>query len=191
MKKTPLVLLTFVATLVVPLAFANVRGADRKLETALSHLYPADDPQFLRSMGLLMGPAILQGNELRELINGDQIFPAMLEAIRAWGELLQAGAEMYEYQPTMYHCKVMIVDGVMTSKGSTNFDVRSCRLNDEANLNVYDAALRATRAANLRSRPEAVAASELRGLEEAALARKAARPDCRAARAVALDTPPC
>ena len=47
---------------------------------------------------------------------------------------------MYEYQPTMYHCKVMIVDQLLTSVGSTNFDVRSFRLNDEANLNVYDAA---------------------------------------------------
>ena len=56
-----------------------------------------------------------------------------------WGELLRAGVQMFEYQPTMYHCKVMIVDGLMTSVGSTNFDVRSFRLNDEANLNVYDA----------------------------------------------------
>lgn len=55
-----------------------------------------------------------------------------------WGELLEAGVEIHEYQPTMYHCKVMIVDGYMTSVGSTNFDVRSFRLNDEANLNLYD-----------------------------------------------------
>ena len=55
-----------------------------------------------------------------------------------WGELLEAGAEMYEYQPTMYHCKVMIVDDVWVSVGSTNFDSRSFRLNDEANLNIYD-----------------------------------------------------
>ena len=40
----------------------------------------------------------------------------------------------------MYHCKVMVVDGLWTSVGSTNFDSRSFRLNDEANLNVYDAA---------------------------------------------------
>ena len=56
-----------------------------------------------------------------------------------WGELLEAGAEMYEYQPTMYHCKVMVVDGLLTSVGSTNFDDRSMRLNDEANVNIYDA----------------------------------------------------
>src|SRR5688500_15641313 len=56
-----------------------------------------------------------------------------------WGALLEAGAEIYEYKPTMYHCKVMIVDDLWTSVGSTNFDNRSFRLNDEANLNVYDA----------------------------------------------------
>jgi len=43
----------------------------------------------------------------------------------------------------MYHCKVMIVDGLLTSVGSTNFDNRSFRLNDEANLNIYDRAFAA------------------------------------------------
>jgi len=57
-----------------------------------------------------------------------------------WGPLLEAGAEIYEYQPTMFHCKVLIVDRLLVSVGSTNFDPRSFRLNDEANLNVYDAA---------------------------------------------------
>ncbi|HUF11417.1 MAG TPA: phospholipase D-like domain-containing protein [Rhodothermales bacterium] len=57
-----------------------------------------------------------------------------------WGALLDAGVEIYEYQPTMYHCKVLIVDDVWVSVGSTNFDDRSFRLNDEANLNIYDAA---------------------------------------------------
>ena len=53
-----------------------------------------------------------------------------------WEGLLKAGALMHEYQPTMYHCKVMIVDGLLASVGSTNFDTRSFKLNDEANLNV-------------------------------------------------------
>ena len=57
-----------------------------------------------------------------------------------WGALLEAGAEMYEYQPTMFHCKVMIVDDLWVSVGSTNFDSRSFRLNDEAHLNIYDRA---------------------------------------------------
>jgi len=57
-----------------------------------------------------------------------------------WGDLLDAGVEIYEFQPTMYHCKVLIVDDLWVSVGSTNFDDRSFRLNDEANLNIYDAA---------------------------------------------------
>jgi cardiolipin synthase len=60
-----------------------------------------------------------------------------------WGDLLEAGAEIYEYQPTMYHVKVMIVDEFLVSAGSTNFDDRSFRLNDEANLNIYDASFAA------------------------------------------------
>jgi cardiolipin synthase len=55
-----------------------------------------------------------------------------------WGKLLEAGAEISEYQPTMFHCKVMVVDDLWVSVGSTNFDNRSFRLNDEANLNIYD-----------------------------------------------------
>ncbi len=56
-----------------------------------------------------------------------------------WEKLLEAGVEIYEYQPTMFHVKVMVVDSVWTSVGSTNFDPRSFSLNDEANLNVLDA----------------------------------------------------
>ena len=56
-----------------------------------------------------------------------------------WGDLLAAGAAMYEYEPTMYHCKVFIVDELLVSVGSTNWDPRSFGLNDEANLNIYDA----------------------------------------------------
>jgi cardiolipin synthase len=37
----------------------------------------------------------------------------------------------------MIHCKVLVVDGASTSVGSSNFDDRSFRLNDEANLNVF------------------------------------------------------
>ena len=55
-----------------------------------------------------------------------------------WGDLLESGVEIYEYRPTMYHCKVMVVDDLWVSVGSTNFDNRSFRLNDEANLNVFD-----------------------------------------------------
>jgi cardiolipin synthase len=55
-----------------------------------------------------------------------------------WGKLLEAGIEIWEFQPTMFHCKLLVADECWVSVGSTNFDNRSFRLNDEANLNVLD-----------------------------------------------------
>lgn len=54
-----------------------------------------------------------------------------------YGELLKSDIQIYEYQPTMMHSKVLVIDGVWSSVGSANFDDRSFRLNDEANLNVF------------------------------------------------------
>lgn len=66
--------------------------------------------------------------------------PLVRHASRSkWGPLLEAGVKIYEYQPTMYHCKMMIVDGLWVSVGSANFGNRSFRLNDEANLNILSA----------------------------------------------------
>jgi cardiolipin synthase len=56
----------------------------------------------------------------------------------AWDQLLSAGIELYEFMPTMFHCKVMIVDDAWVSIGSANLDNRSLRLNDETNLNLLD-----------------------------------------------------
>jgi cardiolipin synthase A/B len=86
--------------------------------------------------------ALQRGVRLRIIVPGTQIDAEVVrKASRAnWGELLEAGAEIHEYQPTMFHCKTLIVDRQLVSVGSTNFDNRSFRLNDEANLNIYDPA---------------------------------------------------
>jgi cardiolipin synthase len=55
-----------------------------------------------------------------------------------WGALLREGVEIHLYQPTMLHTKMLVVDTALVSVGSTNFDYRSLRLNDEASLNVFD-----------------------------------------------------
>ncbi len=84
--------------------------------------------------------AMKRGVKLRIVVPGPHIdSETVRSASRArWGDLLAAGAQIAEYQPTMYHCKVMVVDGLLVSVGSTNFDNRSFRLNDEATLNVLD-----------------------------------------------------
>jgi cardiolipin synthase len=84
--------------------------------------------------------ALKRGVRVRIMTPGRHIDDAIVRrASRAgWGDLLRAGAEIYEYQLTMFHCKTMVIDDCVVSVGSTNFDPRSFRLNDEANLNAYD-----------------------------------------------------
>ncbi|HSB12746.1 MAG TPA: phospholipase D-like domain-containing protein [Blastocatellia bacterium] len=60
---------------------------------------------------------------------------------RLYGPLLRAGAEIFEYLPSMMHAKVMIIDGLWSVVGSTNLDNRSFGLNDEVNLAALDTEL--------------------------------------------------
>jgi cardiolipin synthase len=97
----------------------------------------------------------------------------------SWGPLLEAGAQISEYQPTMFHCKVFTVDGLLVSVGSTNFDNRSFRLNDEANLNIYDEGFAAAQTAQFeadlkQSRQLTLAAWRDRPLREKAMEHVAA-----------------
>ena len=86
-----------------------------------------------------------RGVRVELLLPGPHIdAPATRYATRGlYGRLLKAGVRIFEYQPAMFHCKYLVVDGAWVSVGSTNFDNRSFRLNDEANLNVLDRALAA------------------------------------------------
>lgn len=100
--------------------------------------------------------AIERGVRVRVLVPGEHIDSETVKIAskKLWGPLLQAGAEVYEYKPTMMHVKMIIVDDFMVSVGSTNFDERSFTLNDEASLNIYDRdfalAMRAVFEADLR-----------------------------------------
>ncbi len=80
-----------------------------------------------------------RGVRIRVVVPGPHIdSEAVRVASRAqWGRLLEAGIEIAEYQPTMMHNKLLVVDRELVSVGSTNFDIRSFELNEEASLNVY------------------------------------------------------
>ncbi len=58
-----------------------------------------------------------------------------------YGDLLRAGAEIWEYEPSMLHAKIMVVDGTWVVVGSTNFDPRSFGIDDEDNLAALDPAI--------------------------------------------------
>jgi cardiolipin synthase len=55
----------------------------------------------------------------------------------AFGPLLEAGVEIYEYQAGLLHAKTMTVDGIWATIGSANLDTRSFALNEEVNAVVY------------------------------------------------------
>ncbi len=77
------VLVTAALTLAGGVLALNFMPGEKQIETRLSRLYDSNDPQFRRSLGVLLGPPILEGNKVEVLLNGDQIFPAMLDAIRS------------------------------------------------------------------------------------------------------------
>lgn len=84
--------------------------------------------------------ALERGVRLRILVPGPHIDSETVKIASrgSWGALLRHGASIRIYQPTMLHTKLLVVDGEFVSVGSTNFDMRSLELNDEASLNIYD-----------------------------------------------------
>ncbi len=124
-----------------------VTSASRSIDLSAAYFVPDD----LTLQALLQ--AMKRGVRLRVVVPGKHIdSETVRSASRAtWGPLLEAGAVIAEYGPTMYHCKVLIVDGLLVSVGSTNFDNRSFRLNDEATLNVIDADFAATQTATFEA----------------------------------------
>jgi len=84
--------------------------------------------------------AAKRGAKVEIVVPGEHIDQKTVRAAsrKHWPELLKAGIKIYEYQPAMVHVKLMVVDGAFVSVGSGNLDLRSIRLNDEANMNVLN-----------------------------------------------------
>ena len=114
----------------------SLAAAKQTIDLAMAYFIPDD-----HTMNHIVA-ALKRGVRVRVITPGKETDSWMVRrASRAqWGRILANGGEVYEYEPTMFHCKLLVVDGLWSSVGSTNFDSRSFRLNDEANLNVYDRA---------------------------------------------------
>jgi cardiolipin synthase len=84
--------------------------------------------------------AAKRGVKVEIIVPGKLIDQKLVRAAskRHWPELIKAGIKIHEYQPTMVHVKLIVVDETFVSVGSGNFDNRSIQLNDEANLDVLD-----------------------------------------------------
>jgi cardiolipin synthase len=99
------------------------------------------NPYFLPDHRLIQTliQAIHRGVSVQIIVPGASDVLFTREASRgSWGKLLEAGVQIYEYEPTMFHAKVMVVDDAWVIAGSSNLDERSFLHNDEANINVLD-----------------------------------------------------
>lgn len=101
-----------------------------------------ESPYFIpdRTMTDALVQAGRSGVDIRILMPGPHIDQGAVRRAsrKRWPKLLASGVRLYEYEPTMIHSKLMIVDGIFVTVGSANFDPRSIRINDEANLNIVD-----------------------------------------------------
>lgn len=99
--------------------------------------YFVPDISFSRA---LIHAATRRGVKVEIIVPGKVTDQRLLQEVSrsSWGKLLQAGISIYEYQPTMHHGKIFIVDDAFVSVGSANCDGRSFRINDEMNVNILD-----------------------------------------------------
>ena len=74
-----------------------------------------------------------------------------LASRRMYGQLLEAGVRMFEYEAGMTHVKALLVDELWAVIGTTNFDNRSFEHNDEVNVAFRDAGVTARIAADLEA----------------------------------------
>lgn len=111
-------------------------------------------PYFLpdHSARRALAEAARRGVEVQILTAGGYIDHPMVRRMsrESSRQLLEAGAEIFEYDAAMIHAKLLTVDEQWSVVGSANFDHRSFALNDEVNLAVLDRELAETIEADFR-----------------------------------------
>jgi cardiolipin synthase len=117
----------------------SIAAARRTIE--IQSPYLITDPSTRWSLG----EARRRGVRIRMLVEGDitDAKAVKFAGRAAYEPLMEMGIDIYEYQPTLMHAKVLVVDGVLSIVGSANFDNRSLELNDELNVAVFDRGLAA------------------------------------------------
>ncbi len=83
LKRFSIILVSVAVTVAVGLFILNISPGEQRITERIEHHYGVADPQFQRSMGVLLGPPLVDGNRVDTLQNGKQIFPSMLAAIHS------------------------------------------------------------------------------------------------------------
>ena len=99
------------------------------------------NPYFLPDKDVLerLAAAVRRGVKVRVMLPSAEVNDSAIvqhASHHRYGFLIENGVELYEYDHTLLHQKIMIVDGVWSSIGSTNFDDRSFEINHEVTLGI-------------------------------------------------------
>ncbi|HXF44827.1 MAG TPA: cardiolipin synthase ClsB [Burkholderiaceae bacterium] len=116
-------------------AYLNAIGGSRhEILIANAYFFPG------RRFRAALRDAAARGVRVRLLLQGRIEYAlAHLGQQALYGQLLDAGVEIYEYVPSYLHAKVAVIDGHWATVGSSNIDPYSLLLAREANIVVYDA----------------------------------------------------
>jgi cardiolipin synthase len=122
-------------TAATELFYAAIAGARRRLWLTTAYFAPD------RAFEDVLCDAGRRGVDVRVLVNGRQVDKEVARQAgrRSYTKLLESGVRMFEYDRTMLHAKVLLVDDGWANIGSGNFDSRSLDLDLEVNVAVVDA----------------------------------------------------
>ncbi|MEO8746089.1 MAG: phospholipase D-like domain-containing protein [Rhodanobacter sp.] len=111
-----------------------INGARHRIDLESAYFVPDE----LSLTALL--DALRRGVQVRIVVPGPYVDSRVVRnaSQQKWGVLLRAGAHFFQFQPSLFHNKLMVVDSYLTIGGSANFDNRSFQLNDESNLVIPD-----------------------------------------------------
>ena len=116
-----------------------LEGADHTVRISTPYFLP--DKALRRALVQMAG----RGVQVTVIVPGrhtDQKW-VRLASRRMWGRLLSAGIRIFEFQGSMMHAKVLLVDDLWSVLGTTNIDNRSFEHNDEDNIAMRDPAVAA------------------------------------------------
>jgi len=114
--------------------YLSIISAQKSIYIANAYFVPDD------SAVCILVEARQRGVDVKIMVAGiyNDMLISRYASIHGYGKLLEAGIEIYEYKKTMLHQKTMVVDGIWSTVGTTNFDNRSFALDEESNVCVYD-----------------------------------------------------
>jgi len=120
------------------LYYLAIKAAQHEIIIQNPYLLPDDDA--LQALG----EAVKRGVDVKVMVPATTSTDSPIvqhASHHRYGLLLEKGIKIFEYKKTLLHQKVIIVDGVWSCVGSTNFDRRALQLNDEVSMGVLDAGL--------------------------------------------------